>query len=535
MPRKLLDNLLPSAQGKPKATAQPPKLVTVAKPAATPKAKHSPRPSPVMPKPSAVVSSIGFNEVLRIISEEAGVPIAELLPESEFASFGIDSLLSLTVTARIAEEVGMDLPSSLFNDFPTVKELEAEIRSKAPSEESTSQPTPELISEIGDDDSNFELLDIDEQDSVDVSGVMHQIISEETGIAADSLLASSCLGDLGVDSLLSLTIADALSEALGTDISSTMLTDNETLADIEAALHKIINPNASVPRKTHPKTVTAAWTESVADDPIVMNAPHATSILLQPPKVNPPKAKLFLFPDGSGSASSYAGIDKLDPAVAVYGLNCPWRTTPDDMDKASVQMSQLVAKYVMEIRKLQPTGPYYLGGWSAGGICAFEAARQLQQTGEEVKKLVLIDSPNPIGLENPPARMYDFFQSLGIFGGPGNKQVPEWLRKHFDAFIGLLDAYEPKSLPNGPSTVILYARDGVCKNVAKPDIRPDDPREMKWLINDRTDFKAEGWAELVGRQNLKVEVLDNVNHFTMMDKGSVMTEMSGHIREFLLK
>jgi thioesterase domain-containing protein len=44
---------------------------------------------------------------------------------------------------------------------------------------------------------------------------------------------------------------------------------------------------------------------------------------------------------------------------------------------------------------VQPQGPYRLGGWSMGGVVAYEMARQLRAAGEEVEKLVLIDSRNP--------------------------------------------------------------------------------------------------------------------------------------------
>jgi hypothetical protein len=159
-----------------------------------------------------------------------------------------------------------------------------------------------------------------------------------------------------------------------------------------------------------------------------------------------------------------------------------------------------------------------------------------------VDKLILLDSPNPIGLENPPARMYDFFESLGIFGGGGSDAatkapIPKWLRAHFDAFIGLLDRYEPSPLENAPSTVMIYARDGICKDpsVPRPEIRPDDPREMIWLLNNRTDFSAEGWSSLIGRDRMKVHVLDNVNHFTMMEQGPSMEVMGGCIRRAMLE
>jgi naphtho-gamma-pyrone polyketide synthase len=47
-------------------------------------------------------------------------------------------------------------------------------------------------------------------------------------------------------------------------------------------------------------------------------------------------------------------------------------------------------------------------------------------------------------------------------------------------------------------------------------LRSDDPREMKWLLNDRSDFSGNGWEGLVGRGKVVVETMAGANHFTMM-------------------
>lgn len=56
----------------------------------------------------------------------------------------------------------------------------------------------------------------------------------------------------------------------------------------------------------------------------------------------------------------------------------------------------MAAHYVKEIRELQPTGPYHLGGRSFGGNVAFEMARQLRAAGEEVALVAVMDS-SPLG------------------------------------------------------------------------------------------------------------------------------------------
>lgn len=55
----------------------------------------------------------------------------------------------------------------------------------------------------------------------------------------------------------------------------------------------------------------------------------------------------------------------------------------------------LAAFYVGEMRRMVPKGPYRLGGYCAGGIVAFEVARQLRALGEEVRVLALFGTPCP--------------------------------------------------------------------------------------------------------------------------------------------
>ncbi len=51
--------------------------------------------------------------------------------------------------------------------------------------------------------------------------------------------------------------------------------------------------------------------------------------------------------------------------------------------------------YLREVKMVQPHGPYLLGGFSGGGITAYEMARQLLAEGEEVSLVVMLDTPLP--------------------------------------------------------------------------------------------------------------------------------------------
>ncbi|MCU8593173.1 amino acid adenylation domain-containing protein [Streptomyces sp. A13(2022)] len=69
---------------------------------------------------------------------------------------------------------------------------------------------------------------------------------------------------------------------------------------------------------------------------------------------------------------------------------------PRGMDTGTAELPdslpRMAADYVEQIRTVQPTGPYHLLGWSFGGNVVQEMAAQLQDAGEEVAALVLLDS-----------------------------------------------------------------------------------------------------------------------------------------------
>jgi thioesterase domain-containing protein len=62
---------------------------------------------------------------------------------------------------------------------------------------------------------------------------------------------------------------------------------------------------------------------------------------------------------------------------------------------AAGTIESLATSYVEAVRQVQLTGPYHLGGWSFGGLVAFEMAQQLQRAGESVALLVVLDTPAP--------------------------------------------------------------------------------------------------------------------------------------------
>lgn len=72
-------------------------------------------------------------------------------------------------------------------------------------------------------------------------------------------------------------------------------------------------------------------------------------------------------------------------------------------------VEEAAASYLNEIRNVQPHGPYYLGGYCFGGFVAFEMARLLENEGERVATLVMIDAFNPAFLRNSTGAKMMFY------------------------------------------------------------------------------------------------------------------------------
>ena len=75
-----------------------------------------------------------------------------------------------------------------------------------------------------------------------------------------------------------------------------------------------------------------------------------------------------------------------------------------DGRKAPQTVEEMAADYLREIRAVQTDGPYYLGGYSLGGLVAYETAQQLKRQGQDVGLLLLLDPTLPMQWADRVAR-----------------------------------------------------------------------------------------------------------------------------------
>ncbi|MFN3218207.1 MAG: type I polyketide synthase [Acidimicrobiales bacterium] len=77
---------------------------------------------------------------------------------------------------------------------------------------------------------------------------------------------------------------------------------------------------------------------------------------------------------------------------AVYGIQALGLREGEEPHRRFEDMAEA---YIAEIRRVQPHGPYLLGGFSGGGVTAFEMAHQIEAAGEKVDAVIMLDSPRP--------------------------------------------------------------------------------------------------------------------------------------------
>ena len=560
IPRTLLNTFLPPRGAAAQRAPAPVAAKLAPKPvAAKPVKKSAPTHVQIPKKAGPSVTT----QVLDIIASEVGISVDELADGIDFANMGVDSLMSLSISGRIREELEIDTPSSVFVDYPTVGALKGHLAQFGPSQvadieadSSSGSTTPSL-----DSDDMYSQGSAatpisppgspgTPSDSESLSMIIRQTISEEMGVDIAELSAADDLSALGMDSLMSLSILGILREKAGLSLPSDFLVDNQTIKAIETALHisppqkpqaksRQAIPKQDAPVMEIPKQIKAPTTQQVkapvAQKP-KMKKPSlperfASSVLLQGSPKTAEKS-FWLIPDGGGAPTSYIFLDELSPKVAVWGLTSPYCKTPEEYMCGVVGIA---TKFIQEIKRRQPKGPYHIGGWSAGGVISYETVRQLIEMGDVVDTLVFIDTPCPLIIEPLPGTLHRFFGSIGLLGdGEGAiDRLPPWLLPHFAASVHALSTYEAEPLPldKCPNVMAIWCEDGVCKEESDPRPDPYPYGHAQWLLENRTDFGTNLWEEFLDEKKITCRQMPG-NHFSMM-KAPYVDRLTECLREAL--
>jgi thioesterase domain-containing protein/acyl carrier protein/SAM-dependent methyltransferase len=253
----------------------------------------------------------------------------------------------------------------------------------------------------------------------------------------------------------------------------------------------------------------------------------ATSMLLHRSASDSGNRNLFLIPGGFGSGAVFRGLESSLACVkdvSAYALNSPFITNKPDT-KQPPTLEELAATYVAEIKRKQPEGPYLIGGYSVGGVVAFEAVRQLLEDDNEVEKLFLIDTACPTFPTSLPNALVDFLDSIIDVGATNEDEIKEKRRGRNDHYMlanQQLLGYQVTKLPGRktPPAVLVSAKEGVDKQnlVPRPKVSLEEQRIMDWFLDDRANNGPLGWDELL--KDVTVIRADG-DHLSMMKRSMV--------------
>jgi thioesterase domain-containing protein len=114
------------------------------------------------------------------------------------------------------------------------------------------------------------------------------------------------------------------------------------------------------------------------------------------------RAPFFCVHPAGGDVLCFVPLARhLGPDQPFYGLQS--RGLEDDAEPFTT-IEEMAEHYVAEIRSVQPSGPYRIGGWSFGGLAAFAMAHRLRAEGEEVALLAIVDTGPGFPDGAPPLR-----------------------------------------------------------------------------------------------------------------------------------
>ncbi len=103
-----------------------------------------------------------------------------------------------------------------------------------------------------------------------------------------------------------------------------------------------------------------------------------------------PEKKIFFVHTGNTGSSAYYQLAQRIRDMYFFAVVEPYNLY--HRNNVLHGIKEIAAKYIEIIKKYQPEGPYILGGWCYGGVVAHEMACQLEEKGEKVENLILLDA-----------------------------------------------------------------------------------------------------------------------------------------------
>jgi non-ribosomal peptide synthase protein (TIGR01720 family) len=211
--------------------------------------------------------------------------------------------------------------------------------------------------------------------------------------------------------------------------------------------------------------------------------------------------RLFLLPPGDGGAESY--ISTIVPQLPEKNLvlfNNYYLYLRDKFDEAYIHnmtFEKLAEEYIRLIRSIQPKGPYNIFGWSFGGVLAFEIGKQLLNTGDVVKNIILVDS---------------FFNYKKAISATNTQSLAQGINYKYSPCLNT-------TAKMSEVNIVLFKALQVKKLYNIPAYTSD---LFRYYVDN---VKCNHWSEILPDKNFKIINMDDDNHFDWIKNETQVIEV----------
>ncbi|KAG5936376.1 Type I Iterative PKS [Claviceps pazoutovae] len=493
-----------------------------------------------------------YDELLEIIAKWSGISVAELQKamRTNFAELGLDSQMSISILADFQKSTAVELPAAFFTNFPTLDHVRQAIdRQNAEVEEESGRYSRTTgvgeKARVGRINKQRDSKSSPSEKPVPSSTHLLRLVTDALGLQAEDLKPWTKFESVGMDSMMSIRITTSFQQETGIELAAAFFSDHPTVAAAREALDGSPEPNMiEKPPSSYfmPSTSPSITTTSTAQLEMQglsrqgkIDKAISRAVLIQGDSRSR-DAPLFMTTDGSGTVESYIHLSALPNGRRIYALESPFVMTPETFDLSIQEMASI---FIRAIRKIQPHGPYLIGGWSAGGIYAYEVAYRLTMQSEKILAYIVLDMRAPSLIPTSIVTV-DFVEKLGTFEGINRaRDLPQDLsikeRTHLMATCRALAQYDAPAFPvdRRPRHVaVVWARLGldnrqdgppaamgrpgldIGKALADMTLSEFEQYFNSWFYGRREQFGMNGWETLLG-DHIAVHCVDG-DHFSMM-------------------
>ncbi|KAI1798444.1 ketoacyl-synt-domain-containing protein [Ganoderma leucocontextum] len=479
---------------------------------------ESPSDSPCRgePLPAAAEPASLHADIARIVSETSDIPSADISSEAELSKLGINSLMIWEVVARLRALLpasGRALDVHMFAGAMTVGDLvrivsDQRVRMSEP--RANTQPLTTL-------ESSTTLCEV-----LDGAGLVH---AEE--------VADRHTGDSSAPEQFDME-----------NTRKPVDPHQESITSIEVyGSFKQDSGDTSGPGEARNDVIYSIWRlQSSKPHSHVDNSPRSPlgrpEVCSRSLETRASTTPLILVHDGTGLIAGYSRLAPLGRDVWAI-KNHDFAATHAFLAGGPGRDLATLVKGYLGLLTTELIGSEYglggecfLGGWSFGGVVAYELARQLLAMGFRVKGLILIDAPAPqcSGLL-PDALVAQVIDQIGVPHRKGEHLKAQM--RHASRALVDYDPSPSSMAVRNPPAVFLRSRAGMDITACGEEI---DLRGRAFLTKEGDEWTIPQWEAALGEE---VEVLDIPgDHFAVFDKqnvGAVSEKIKEAIRILLSK